>query len=75
MKVYKGRQKLSLEQAAGYYSFAYKIGVEHGERTERQRLIDLLEEYEVSKHWMTASTLQAISKFRRQIVEQMEGKK
>jgi len=42
MKVYKGRQKLSLEQAAGYYSFAYKIGVEHGKRTEQDRIIQLL---------------------------------
>lgn len=41
-KVYKGRQKLSLEQAAGYYSFAYKIGVDHGERTEQNRIIELL---------------------------------
>jgi len=41
-KVYKGRQKLSLEQAAGYYSFAYRIGVDHGERTERDRIIQLL---------------------------------
>jgi len=72
-KVYKGRQKLNFEQAGQYYSHAYKIGVEHGKFTERQRLIDLLEEYEVSKHYLTASTLQAISKFRRQIVEQMEG--
>ena len=41
-KVYKGRQKLSLEQAAQYYSFAYKIGVEHGKLTEQLRILDIL---------------------------------
>ena len=44
MKVYKGRQKLSLEQAAGYYKHAYKIGVEHGRYTEQERLIGLVQE-------------------------------
>lgn len=43
MKVYKGRQKLNFEQAGQYYSHAYKIGVEHGKFTERERIIKLLE--------------------------------
>jgi len=73
MKVYKGRQKLNFEQAGQYYSHAYKIGVEHGRFVERQRIIKLLEEYVVAKHWYTASTLQAVSKFRTYMVEQLEG--
>ena len=43
MKVYKGRQKLNFEQAGQYYSHAYKIGVEHGKFTERERIADLLQ--------------------------------
>lgn len=43
MKVYKGRQKLSLEQAASYYKHAYKIGMEHGRYTEQERLIGLVQ--------------------------------
>lgn len=41
-KVYKGRQKLSLEQAAGYYKHAYKIGVEHGRYSEQNRIVEIL---------------------------------
>jgi hypothetical protein len=61
MKVYKGRQKLSLEQAAGYYSFAYKIGVEHGVFTERERIINLINEYE-NKPDFTLNNLKALIK-------------
>jgi len=42
-KVYKGRQRLNLEQASGYYKHAYKIGVEHGKFEERQRIMKELE--------------------------------
>jgi len=42
MKVYKGRQKLSIEQAASYYKHAYKIGMEHGRYTEQERFIGLV---------------------------------
>jgi len=72
-KVYKGRQKLNFEQAGQYYSHAYKIGVEHGRFVERQRIIKLLEEYVVAKHWYTVSNLQAVSKFRTYMVDQIEG--
>lgn len=41
-KVYKGRQKLNFEQAGQYYSHAYKIGVEHGAFTERERILMIL---------------------------------
>jgi len=41
-KVYKGRQKLNLEQASNYYSHAYKIGVEHGRFDERDRMLQKL---------------------------------
>lgn len=43
MKVYKGRQKLSFEQAGQYYSFAYQIGVEHGRFVEQDRIIKEIE--------------------------------
>jgi len=43
-KVYKGRQKLNLEQASNYYKHAYKIGVDHGRFEERDRIIKLIEE-------------------------------
>jgi len=50
-KVYKGRQKLNFEQAGQYYSHAYKIGVEHGKFTERERIIALLENFDDSNLW------------------------
>ena len=43
MKVYKGRQKLSLEQAASYYKHAYKIGMEHGRYSEQERVINIIQ--------------------------------
>jgi len=45
MKVYKGRQKLSLEQAASYYKHAYKIGMEHGRYSEQERIINLVRQH------------------------------
>jgi len=44
MKVYKGRQKVSFEQAGQYYSFAYHIGVEHGKFTEQDRIIKAIKD-------------------------------
>ena len=49
-KVYKGRQKLNLEQASNYYKHAYKIGVDHGRFEERDRIIKLLDEEELVTH-------------------------
>jgi len=46
-KVYKGRQRLNLEQASSYYKHAYKIGVDHGRFEERERIIHLLENEEL----------------------------
>jgi len=43
-KVYKGRQRLNLEQASGYYKHAYKIGVDHGRFDERERLLQKLKD-------------------------------
>jgi len=52
-KVYKGRQKLSFEQAGQYYSFAYKIGVEHGKFEEQLRILDILTFAELDKQKLT----------------------
>jgi len=48
-KANKGKRLLNLPDAASYYAFAYKRGVEHGERIEklaraqeRERVIKLL---------------------------------
>ena len=46
---------------------------EQGRQQERQRIIKLLEDYVVAKHWYTVSTLQAVSKFRHYILDQLEG--
>ena len=52
-KVYKGRQKLSFEQAGQYYSFAYKIGVERGKFEEQLRILDILTFAELDKQKLT----------------------
>jgi len=48
-KANKGKRLLNLPDAASYYAFAYKRGVEHGERIEklaraqeRERVVSLL---------------------------------
>ena len=61
MKVYKGRQKVSFEQAGQYYSFAYHIGVEHGKFTQQDRIIKLINEYE-NKPDFTFENLKALIK-------------
>jgi len=41
-KVYKGRQRLNLEQASSYYKHAYKIGVDHGRFEELSRIENVI---------------------------------
>lgn len=60
-KVYKGRQKLSLEQASQYYKHAYKIGIDHGRFSEQKRIMQLIGEYE-NKPDFTLDNLRALIK-------------
>lgn len=55
-KANKGKRLLNLQDAASHYAFAYNRGVEHGERIEQARIIELLKAEEVV-HWRTAEKL------------------